>query len=54
MSSNPIPAADLAALALSLEERCEQRGEARLGRAPLAQQDDEVLADRDQGAGCAG
>lgn len=42
--------ADLAALPSPLEERGERRGEARLGWAPLAQEDDEVLADRDEGA----
>src|SRR6266545_5758384 len=42
--------ADLAALPSPLEELGERRAEARLGRAPLAQEDDEVLADRDEGA----
>src|SRR6266508_5662182 len=42
--------ADLAALAPPFEERGERCGEARLGRAPLAQEDDEVLADRNEGA----
>src|SRR5215207_1738674 len=42
--------ADQAALPSPLEKRGERSGEARLRRAPLAQEDDEVLADRDEGA----
>jgi hypothetical protein len=41
-------AADLASLVSAFDQRGERRGEAGLGRAPLAQEDDEVFADGDE------
>ncbi len=42
-------AANLAGRTPPLDERNQRSREARLGRTPLAQQHDEILADRDQG-----